>query len=55
MVGSVQEKLTSRELFLDISNVDLSDACVKKNKIFFTMTEKHAKYDEFWVLGAVPP
>ena len=45
MVGSVQEKLTSsgkRALFLDIYNVDLSDACVK-SIIVFTVTEKHAK------------
>ena len=55
MVGSVQEKLTSsgkKVRFLDISNVDLSDACVR-NIIF--LTEKHANYDKFSVWGAVPP
>ena len=46
--------VAKRALFLDISNVDLSDACVE-SIIFFTMTEKHAKYDIFWVWGAVPP
>ena len=45
--------MRKRALCFNVSRADPSDPCIK-SIFFFTVTEKHAKYDKFWVGGAVP-